>query len=106
MLDSLNMKNIPHWPNLCDHAISDYVGSVSTWHRTQDKKLYEQWWDVYVYEDDSVPGDSGICIRQGKDPADYYGSHISYFLQSVQEDNMHKVLELLRLKGSFSWQKD
>jgi hypothetical protein len=69
------VKDIPVWPDHCDHGIKTFIGAFEIKHNPGA----EGWWDVHVYpnrmtpmyENGRLPAEFDVCLRHGEEPSEY-----------------------------------
>ena len=104
--DGFDTRETPYWENKCEHAPDTYIGSIS-FPTVYAKKHVTVKHDIYVYED-SIEKCQHICIRYGEYDNEYISAGPLYqFIQASQGNSEYrKVLDFLRSKGKFCFERD
>jgi len=104
--DGFDSRKTPYWENKCEHFPDTYMGSIN-FPTVYDKKHITVKYDIYIYEDKSE-NCQHICIRYGKEVNEYMSvGNISQFIRaSEMNSDYRKVLDFLRSKGKFCFEKN
>lgn len=92
----------PIWPDDCEHG--GYVCSFEDLYVDKDKKLVQENFDLYVFEN---PLGQQVCLRFGRD-SDYYsvGSVVELAKTARHMSCYMRALELLLKFGKIEWTRN